>query len=252
MSKRAVAFLLLLLLLAASIFISTPVQSPLLAMLQGVNRTWNALTADIDASFEEHFAQQETIERLMHEAERYRQSHLTLHEMATEFNALLAENNSSFHFDPRVSLVRVISYANFADMNKLWLQMEEFNASRIYGLVYNERVAGIVTQRDGRPLALLNGDHQCTYAVFIGPNKAPGIVQGQNSNRMLVQYIPTWITVSVGDDVVTSGLDSLFFGGIKVGIVRSIELTGGYQSAVIEPYYKGNDPDYFHVITRIR
>jgi len=69
---------------------------------------------------------------------------------------------------------------------------------------------------------------------------------------MLVQYIPTWIGITVGDEVVTSGLDHLFFPAIKVGTVKSIELTGGYQNAVIEPYYKGNDPDYFHVITRIR
>ena len=69
---------------------------------------------------------------------------------------------------------------------------------------------------------------------------------------MLVQYIPTWVGISVGDEVVTSGLDHLFFSGIKVGKVRSIELTGGYQNAVITPYYEGNDPDYFHVITKVR
>jgi rod shape-determining protein MreC len=252
MSKKAFAFLLLLLLLAGSVFFSSTLQSPLLSMLQSVNRGWNNLATGLDNRIEEHFKQQETIRNLRKEADLYRRSHLMLHEMATEFNALLAENNSSFRYDPRVALARTISYANFADTNKLWLQMDDFNASRLYGLIYNETAAGIVTQRDGRPLALLNGDYQCTYAVFVGPNKAPGIVRGRSSDTMLVQYIPTWIGISVGDDVVTSGLDYLFFEGIKVGKVRSIKLTGGYQSAVIEPYYKGNDPDYFHVITRIR
>jgi len=252
MSKRAAAFLLLLLLLAGSVFVSTPLQSPLLSMLQSVNRGWNGLTAATDSVFNEYIEQRDTIRKLRKEEELYRQSHLLMHEMATEFNALLAENNSSFHLDPRVALVRTLSYASFADMNKLWLQMEEFNASRLYGLVYNETAAGIVTQRDDRPLALLNGDHQCTYAVFVGPNKAPGIARGRNSDTMLVQYIPTWVSVAVGDEVVTSGLDNLFFEGIKVGEVRAIELTGGYQSAVIEPYYKGNDPDYFHVIESVR
>lgn len=252
MSKKAVAFLLLLLLLAGSVFFSSALQSPLLSMLQSVNRGWNDFTDGIDHGIEEHFKQQETIQTLRKEAELYRQSHLMLHEMATEFNTLLAENNSSFRYDPRVALVRTISYASFSDMNKLWLQMDDFNASRLYGLVYNETAAGIVTTRDGRPLALLNGDYQCTYAVFVGPNKAPGIVRGHSSDTMLVQYIPTWIAISVGDEVVTSGLDYLFFEGIKVGKVRSIELGGGYQNAVIEPYYKGNDPDYFHVITRMR
>jgi rod shape-determining protein MreC len=172
--------------------------------------------------------------------------------MATEFNALLAENNASFHYAPEVALVRTLGYASFGDMNKVWLEMDDFNVSRLYGLVYNEKAAGIVTERNGRPLALLNGDYQCTYAVYIGPNKAPGIIRGGNSDTMVVQYVPTWVEISVGDEVVTSGLDQLFFSGIKVGKVRSIALSGSYQSAVVEPYYKGNAPDYFHVITKVR
>jgi len=252
MSKKAAAFLLILLLLGGSVFFSSALQSPLVGLLQSVNTAWNAMATAVENRYEEHFEQRETIIALRSELELYRQSHLISHEMATEFNALLAENNATFRYDPRVALVRAISYASFGDMNKLWLQMDDFNASRLYGLVYNEKAAGIVTERDGRPLALLNGDYQCTYAVFVGPNKAPGIVRGQNGDRMLVQYIPTWIAIGVGDDVVTSGLDNLFFGEIKVGTVRSIEIAGGYQNAVIEPYYKGNDPDYFHVITNVR
>lgn len=252
MSKKAVSILLLLLLLAGATFFSATLQAPLVGMLQSVNTAWDDLTAAVGNRIDEHFAQQKTIIKLRDEVEMYRQSHLILHEVATEFNALLAENNASFRYDPRLKLVRTISYANFGDLNKLWLQMEDFNASRLYGLVYAEKAAGIVTQRNGRPLALLNGDYQCTYAVYVGPNKAPGIVRGQNSDTMLVQYIPTWVGISVGDEVVTSGLDQLFFSGIKVGKVTAIELTGGYQNALVEPYYKGNDPDYFHVITNVR
>lgn len=251
MSNKATAFLLLLL-LAGSIYFSSALQSPLIGMLNSINERWDSMTTYISDRFDEHFRQQETIKSLRSEVGLYRKSHLVSHQMATEFNALIAENNASFRYDPRVELVRAVSYANFGDINKLWLQMDDFNASRLYGLVYNEKAAGIVTQRDGRPLALLNGDYQCTYAVYIGANKAPGIARGQNSDSMLIQYIPTWVGIAVGDEVVTSGLDNLFFSGIKVGRVRSIELTGGYQSAVIEPYYKGNHPDYFHVITRVR
>jgi rod shape-determining protein MreC len=252
MNNRAAAFLLLLLLLAGSVYFSSTVQKPVVGLLNTITTAWTDLSTAVSNTIDEHFHQQQTISAMRKEMELYRQSHLVSHQMATEFNALLAENNATFHYDPRVQLVRAIAYANFGDMNKLWLRMDDFNASRLYGLIYSEKAAGIVTERDGRPLALLNGDYQCTYAVFIGENKAPGIVRGQNSDTMLVQYIPTWIGIAVGDEVVTSGLDNLFFPGIKVGKVRSIAITGGYQSAVIEPYYRGNDPDYFHVITRIR
>lgn len=252
MNNKAAAFLLLLLLLAGSVYFSSPIQKPIVGILNTITSTWSDFTTGISNKIDEHFRQQAAIIALRKETELYRQSHLVSHQMATEFNALLAENNATFHYDPRVALVRAISYASFGDMNKLWLHMDDFNASRLYGLIYNEKAAGIVTQREGRPLALLNGDYQCTYAVFIGENKAPGIVRGQNSDTMLVQYIPTWVSIAVGDEVVTSGLDNLFFTGIKVGKVRSIAITGGYQSAVIEPYYRGDDPDYFHVITRVR
>lgn len=252
MSNRLSAFILLFLLLGGATFFSATLRAPLLSLLQTVNGAWIDLTSAVADRYHEHFYQRDMIRKLRSEVELYRKAHLVSHEMAIEFNALLAENNASFHYDPRVALVRAVSYANFGDINKVWLRMDDFNASRLYGLIYNEKAAGIVTERDGRPLALLNGDYQCTYSVFIGPDKAPGIIRGQNSNRMLVQYIPTWVSISVGDEVTTSGLDRLFFAGIKVGVVRSISLTGGYQSAIVEPYYTGTDPDYFHVITRVR
>ena len=252
MSKKLSIFLLLLLLSGTAFFFSGKLQSPLLSLLEGIDRQWIEIKTAISQSFEEHFKQQKMIRKLRSELKLYQKSHLISHEMATEFNALLAENNASFHYAPSVTLARAISYVNFGDMNKIWLDMKDFNRSRLYGLVYNEKAAGIVTERDGKPLALLNGDYQCTYAVYVGPNKAPGIVRGSNSDTMLVQYIPTWVAISVGDEVITSGLDRLFFNGIKVGKVLAVELTGGYQNAVITPYYKGNMPDYFHVITKVR
>lgn len=252
MSNRIPSLLLFILLLAGAFFFSNTLRAPILYTLDAINLFWDDTMTAISQRYEEHLRQQETILTLRSEVELYRQSHLLSHDMATEFNALLAENNASFHYNPRVTLVRTIAYANFGDTNKLWLEVPDFNASRLYGLIYNEKAAGIVTQRDGRPLALLNGDYQCTYAVFVGPEKAPGIARGRNSDTMLVQYIPAWVAIAVGDEVVTSGLDRLFFSGIKVGKVRSIEMTGGYQSAVIEPYYKGIAPDYFHLIEQVR
>ncbi len=252
MSRRLALFLLLLLLLALAATFSGRIQSPFLSVLQSVNEAWNGFSTALSKRYEEHIDQQHTIEKLRAQIELYRVSHLVSHQMATEFNALVAENNASFRYAPNVELVRTIGYAVLGDMNKFWLDMPDFNRSRLYGLLYGEYAAGIVTARDGRPLALLNGDHQCTYAVYVGKNKAPGIIQGQNSDTMRVKYIPTWVPIAPGDEVVTSGLDRLFFSGIKVGKVLSVGLASGYRYAVVAPYYKGNAPDYFHVITQVR
>ena len=151
----------------------------------------------------------------------------------------------------KVTLARTLSYAKFGDMRKVWLEMPDYNASRVYGLVYDDMAAGIVVASRDQPLALLNGDPKSTYAVFVGTTMAPGIVHGRNSDTLVVKYIPTWIRVAEGDEVVTSGMDNLFFRGLRVGTVLSVTLAQGYQSAVIKPYYNAEDPTYFHVITKV-
>lgn len=252
MSTKALLLFFAAMLIAAAVYFSGTLQSPILSVLLSVNNAWHTLTDSLSRTYEEHLDQQRTIRRLRSDLALYQTSHLISHQMATEFNALMRENNATFTYHPDVALVRTIAYADFGDMNKLWLRMKDFNASKKYGLVYNEKVAGIVTEREGRPLALFNGDPKCTYAVFVGAGKSPGIVRGLNRDTMIVEYIPTWLPVAVGDEVITSGLDTLFFHGVKVGQVLRVERTHGYQAATIRPYFQGHDPDYFHVIRQVR
>jgi rod shape-determining protein MreC len=128
--------------------------------------------------------------------------------------------------------------------------MKDFNTSKVYGLVSGGVSAGIVTFKHDQPMALLNSDYKCSYTVFIGKKRAPGIVHGQNTKEMLVEFIPNWIKLEVGDEVYTSGLDNLFFAGLKVGKVLKITQSQGFQNALIEPYYDVTQPGYFHVIMK--
>lgn len=249
MNKERLGILLLFLaLFGGALYSSTALQGHFLSLLNGVKSGYHHLTTYVENALDEHFFQQNTIRRLRGELARYEESHLILHQVATELNQLFAENNSSFKVHPNVSLVRTISYAKFGDSNKVWLDMEDFNASRVYGLVHKELVAGIVVAKHERPMALLNGDPKSAYAVYVGGNRAPGIAHGKNARELIVEFIPTWIEINVGDEVVTSGLDKLFFAGLKVGRVRSIKQSEGYQNAVVEPYYDASSPGYFHVI----
>jgi rod shape-determining protein MreC len=113
-------------------------------------------------------------------------------------------------------------------------------------------VAGIVVPKDTKALALLNSDLKSTYAVYIGNNKAPGIAHGNNDQHLVVSFIPAWFEIRVGDEVITSGLDNIFFKGLKVGRVISISKSQGYQNAVVEQYYKSNEPSYFHIIRSVQ
>jgi len=67
-----------------------------------------------------------------------------------------------------------------------------------------------------------------------------------------VSFIPAWFNLRIGDEVKTSGLDNIFFKNLKVGKVIAIKKSQGYQDAVVAPYFKSNEPNYFHIIRKIK
>jgi len=253
MNKEVLSiFFLFVALFGAALFFSTGLQSPIISLSNSIKNSYHSVTSSIGQSYDEHFAQQDKIKELRKQLKLYEESHLLLHQVATELNEMFVENNSTFKMMPQVELVRTISYVKFGDINRVWIDTPAFDPARVYGLVHKENVAGIVVMKEGRPMALLNGSPKSSYAVYVGRNKAPGIVHGLNTRELIVEFIPTWIKIEVGDEIVTSGLDNLFFPGLKVGKVISIEKSQGYQNAIVEPYYDASNPDYFHLIKQIR
>ncbi len=252
MSKERFSFILFLALIIGAITYSPTLQSPFIDLSHQIKNFYlDAITATSNR-IEEHFSQAETIAAQRKELEKYQRSHLISLQFANELSALLEENNATIAHRPDVTLVRALSYVKFGDINKVWLDFEDFNASRVYGLVHADTAAGIAIDRNGKPLALLNSDRKSAYAVFVGPEKAPGIVHGNGGNEMMVEYIPIYKKINIGDEVITSGLDHLFFAGLKVGKVTSVMLSQGYQTALVHPYYDATHPEYFHLIRAVR
>lgn len=90
-----------------------------------------------------------------------------------------------------------------------------------------------------------------TTLFFIGENKAPGIThEHKESKYITVKYIPIWIDIKVGDEVVTSGMDNIFFEGLKVGKVVRIKRMADIQEATVEPYAQVLKKEYFHIYTK--
>lgn len=253
MNKELLGFLFIFIaFFTGALYYTNTIQGPFITLVNGIKSTYFNTTTYISEGIEEHFYQQDTIQELREKNKLYEKNHLMMHQFANELNALFDENNSSFKLNPHVALVRALSYAKFGDTNKVWLQMNDFNTSKIYGLVHQELVAGIVISRHNKPLALLNGDVKSSYAVYVGDENAPGIVHGNNGQNLVLDFIPTWMKIKVGDEVITSGLDQLFFKGLKVGKVISISQAQGYQNAIIAPYFDATQPEYFHVIKEVR
>jgi len=251
MNRELVGFLFLALAIVIGVLKFTNwIQDPFIGALNGMKNFYHESVESVNNSIDEHFSQQDTIIRLQAENSKYKENNLLAQEFATELNSMFKEHNSDLEISPKVQLVKTLSYAKFGDINRVWLDMKDYNTSKVYGLVSEGVSAGIVTFKHGEPMALLNSDYKCSYTVYIGKKRAPGIVHGKNSKEMVVEFIPNWIKLEVGDEVFTSGLDNLFFTGLRVGKVLEITKSQGFQNALIEPYFDVTQPGYFHVIMK--
>jgi len=253
MNKELFSFLsLFIALIVGALYYSNTVQSPFISSLNSIKSSFHNSVELVESTVDKHFFQAQHIKELEQKLLKYDKNRLLIHQLAYDLKDLFRENNSSFRSHPDVKLVRTISYEKFGNLNRLWLEVDDYNSSKIYGLIYQELVAGIVIPKNKRALALLNRDIKSSYAVYVGSKLAPGIVHGNNSKNLIVQFIPAWFDIKEGDEVVTSGLDEIFFKGLKVGRVLSVTKSQGYQNAIIEPYYQANEPNYFHMIRKIR
>lgn len=249
MNKELFSFLFLFIaLLVGAFYYTNIIQDPFINSLNYFKNTYHNSFKITQETIDKHIYQAEEISRLQKKLKDHDKNNLLLKQFTSELNDIYVQNESKLKLNPHVELVRVTSYEKFGDLNRFWIDIYDYNQSKIYGLTYKEFVAGIIIPKNNRPLALLNKDIKCTYAVQIGLSKAPGIAHGNNNENILVKYIPAWLEIKNGDEVTTSGLDNTFFKGLKVGKVISSSKARGFQTAIIMPYYNSNNPSYFHMI----
>jgi rod shape-determining protein MreC len=214
--------------------------------LNSVISTYLDIKMSIEQSISEHFAQQKEIKELRATNKDLKKSAEVLVTFATKLNYILKINKME-KYEPKVRLVRSIAYVNLNNYHRVWIDYDDFNSSRIYGLLDRGSSAGIVVEQDGNPMALLLGDPKSIFSVFVGDEKIPGVVKG-NKAEVFVSYIPLWMNPKVGDEVVTSGLDGIFFGGVKVGVVTRVIEEELSKTVVIEPYSSRSVPSFYHII----
>ncbi len=203
----------------------------------------------ISNKIDEHIAQADEIKKLKAENQNLEKSAILSVAFAQKLNDLLKERNIT-QYDPQLSLVTTIGYVNLSDYGKVRLHFDAFDSSRIYGLLSQGYVAGIVVASEaGYPQGLLLSDPKSIFSVSIGNQKIQGVSQGDHK-EVLVKYISQWLEPKIGDEVVTSGLDGIFFEGIKVGTITEVFEEESFKSAVIKPYVEPHIPSYMYVITR--
>ncbi|MGX3010318.1 rod shape-determining protein MreC [Helicobacter sp. 23-1044] len=119
---------------------------------------------------------------------------------------------------------------------------------KIYGLIKDGYTAGIALYKDGLLQGILNGDSKVSYGVFVGENKNIGILQTDISGNVVVKYIAAWQDIKEGDEIITSGLDGIFFEGIGVGRVKNVRDEFSYIVAEVDLYNQNDEIGYFWMV----
>lgn len=207
-------------------------------------------TNTIKSNISKHFNQAQQIEMLQAKNDALEKRVVLLNTFAYELNQILKDTNS-LQFSPSAKLIRTTSYVNISDYNKFWVDFQGFDKDKIYGIIYGGNSAGIVVSKDSNPMLILQNDPMSAFSVSIGQDEIPAVAMGDGLN-IVAKFIPQWLNPKVGDEVFTSGLDEIFFAGVPVGVVREIIDEDLYKSAVIEPYFKENNPAFLYAVTKAR
>jgi rod shape-determining protein MreC len=192
-----------------------------------------------------------------------------------ELNEMLAEKAKWQEVQRENDKLR--SYLNFFEENEYNKVMarvvasdnllsEDINQSNIYlnkgledGLregmaVINEEgilVGKILSLHDNSAQVCLSINEDCKFAArFSKQSEALGIVQGSLGLTISMNLIPQEHDISVGDLVVSSGLEKDIPPGLIVGEVSSVTKQSNdiWQEATIEPLYSLNELDFLAVV----
>lgn len=246
MSSKLKFFILIGLFIFISLQYGSTARSVVASLSTTVIEGYLAFTKSVKNVADEHLAQQGTIHDLRAENKKLEHSALLSIAFASKLNHLL-ESRGIEPYEPELELVQALSYVNLGNHYRVWLSFKDFDPTKIYGLVYQGYTAGIVVNENGKPLGLLQGDPKSIFSVTVGDGDIPGVAMG-NADKVHVKYIPQWMDPQVGDEVITSGMDTIFFAGIPVGKVIDVIQEESYQSVIVEPYVSTNVPMYMYAV----
>ncbi len=225
----------------------------LLFIVNPVKQTYTNLTKEVGEKSQTFVYQKENIQKLQKENKFLRKRLLEQKHYIQQVRDLY-KKIPSLERMPRnsVNIVQTISYVKLNTFSQIILtKPHDLNSSKkkLYGLIQGGAVGGVAKVINDNLYGALVSSEKCRFSVFVGKNRAAGIAIGINTEQMHVKFIPKWAKIKKGDEVFTSGLDSIFFANIPVGIVEKVEIENSYKVAYIKPYSDILHPDYFYLVT---
>ncbi|SFV71110.1 Rod shape-determining protein MreC [hydrothermal vent metagenome] len=227
-----------------------PITDMLLGTINPIKQKYQSFTQEIEDKSQSYIFQKESIERLSHENRILRKRLLEqMHYIEKVKDVYDILPHLSKIPQASISIIETISYVKLNSFSQVILtKPKRLVKDKLYGLIQKNVVAGIARVISNQLYGYLTSDSKCRFSVFIGESDAPGIAIGSNQNKMMVKFIPKWHNVQVGDKVITSGLDDIFFVNIPVGIVTKVEVQSSYTVAHIKTYSDIFHPKTFFLI----
>jgi len=251
MKTRIIIIVILLLVLAVLLTRNDKhINDALLDIINPIKQNYKNFTQDIKDKSQSYIFQKESIERLSRENRILRkrlleQTHY-IRQVKDIYDVLPKLSRLPVH---NISISETISYVKLNSFSQIILtKPKSLREGKLYGLIQGTVVAGIAQVHNHQLYGYLTSDGKCRFSVFIGKENAPGIAIGVDRNEMLVKFIPKWHKIQKGDKVVTSGLDTIFFANIPVGIVQKVEVQSSYKVAHIKTYSDVFHPKTFFLI----
>ena len=157
-----------------------------------------------------------------------------------------------YNSSSNVLRIQTISYKKLNDFSVVYLTGgENLKDDKIYGLIQKNVAAGIAIKNGDNLEGILLSNEKCQFSTFVGKDRMPGIAKGIDEKTMEVNFIPKWSNISVGDKVVTSGLDNIFLANIPVGVVSQVFTRSTYKTAIIKTYADVLHPNYFYLVKKV-
>ncbi len=219
-----------------------------------IKRVYLNITNSINGSIDKYISQSDTVDNLKKENILLRKY---LYNQKMTINQLEDYSKSKvkkYDANDNVLHIQTLSYKKLNDFSYIYLTNiddSQLKDDKIYGLIQKNVAAGIAIKKDNRLEGILLSNEKCQFSTFIGEKKMPGIAKGIDEKRMEINFIPKWSKITVGDKVVTSGLDNIFLANIPVGVVSKVLTRSTYKTAIINTYANILHPNYFYLVKKV-
>ena len=241
MSKKFILFIIALIILVSYLFSFEKVLVNKIYMLNSsISSAYIKLFIFSTETINKYFNQLDYIDQLKKSNEMNLQYKSMYEKKSEEIVELNKNLNLSLDKEVEYEKVKVLSYYSFDNHSKVLIDKNNIVPDKIYPLITLDGFsAGIVLTKNEKSVAYLNENKKCNYTVFIGKNDTPGITSGANDDgNIIIKYVPIWKEIQMGNEVITSSMDSIFPYGVKVGTVVDIQVFENTKEVLVKPYAK--------------